>query len=53
MAESPAFMQKAMSMRHVVEGGDQQELATLIAECFALDAETAQRAAESVLERYR
>jgi hypothetical protein len=52
MSSNPAFMQKAMAMREVVQGRDRERLVTLLGECFALPAETAQAAADTVLARY-
>ena len=52
MAEGPAFVQKAMSMRGAVESKDATALAALIEECFGLSADAAKASAETVLARY-
>ena len=52
MKASPEFMMKAMSMRTVVEAGDRAALAVLLADCFALDADTVAKATDVVLGRY-
>lgn len=53
MTASPAFVQKAMGMRQVVENRDEAALATLLVECFGLATETAASAAATVMARYR
>jgi hypothetical protein len=53
MAAGPAFLQKAMGMRQVVENRDEAALATLLVECFGLSMEAATSAAATVLARYR
>ena len=49
----PAFLPKAMSLRTAVEGADDEAIATLLIDCFALATEEA-RAATAVLRvRFR
>lgn len=52
MAASPQFMMKAMGMRGVVEKGDAAALASLLGECFGLEAGEASGAAAALLARY-
>lgn len=52
MAEGPAFVQKAMSMRNAVESKDATALSGLIEACFGLSADVAKASAEAVLSRY-
>jgi hypothetical protein len=53
MTENPAFLQRAMGMRQVVEVRDEGELTALLVECFGLSDEAAEKSAATVLARYR
>lgn len=52
LAEGPAFIQKAMSMRGAVESKDAAGLSGLLVQCFGLGEKEAGEAAERVLARY-
>lgn len=52
LAEGPAFVQKAMSMRAAVEAKDADMLAGLLVECFGLGEQEAEDAGKRVLARY-
>ena len=51
MAE-PSFLPKAMSLRTVVEGPDDDAIASLLIECFGLDAVAATAATATLRGRY-
>lgn len=52
MQASPEFMMKAMGMRTVVTSGDRAGLVALLGECFALEGDVRDQAADAVLARY-
>jgi hypothetical protein len=52
MQASPDFMMKAMGMRNVVTSGDRDGLVSLLGECFALEGDVRESAADAVLKRY-
>jgi hypothetical protein len=48
----PTFVPKAMSLRAVVEGPDDQAIQALLSDCFGLDAAAATAATAALRSRY-
>lgn len=52
MSTGPAFMMKAMGMREVVQGGDQDKLRALLSELFGLSKDAQETALAAIRARY-
>ncbi len=48
----PTFMPKAMSLRTAVQSGSDQEISSLLGECFGLDGDTRAAAVTALRSRY-